>query len=80
MRAYPELIQQSNALCIELRARCSGLSSNGGGDRLLVLAERGCRGLESSLEVFDQDEKLTVLLERVRDLRLESVTLGPGSF
>ena len=47
--------------------------------RLLVLVERGCRALERSLEVFDQDEKPTVLLERVRDLRLQSVPLGSGS-
>ena len=63
-----ELSQQPSALCIELRQPCSGLSSNGR-RRLFMLAERRCRALKRTLEVFDQDEKLTVLLERGSDLR-----------
>ena len=74
-----KVCQHLRALCIEFRPACGKFCGNGR-RRSFALAQRRRGALQSSFEVFDQDEKLTLLLEPVRDLRLQPIPVGSGSF
>ena len=69
MRGF-EVRQQLGALCVECLPACR--------ECFFVIAQRHRGACQRRLELFDRGEESSLLLMRVRDLRLQPIPGGPG--